>query len=192
MKLGPVAAAGEAREMDGGGDRAPARRRRITAGIVLGGVAALLVMSGGRPRDVSPSRVRPASVVPESALRMMPAAATASRRRVSVVFVSARCAACRQLVAAVQRDDHQPCAEGGVVFVTDSAWDALREVARGGGWIVERGDAMARAFGIRATPTLVAIGPAERHVSRIEVGAVTVRDYLVGERTSCHARPGGA
>jgi hypothetical protein len=123
---------------------------------------------------------------------MLPAAVTAPGRRVGVIFVSARCAACRELVAAVQRDGDRTCAQGTVVFVTDSAWDALRAMARGGASIVERGGAMARAFGIRATPTLVTIALAERHVSRVEVGAGPVGAYLSAQGLPCHGPRGRA
>lgn len=141
----------------------------------LGALLLFLAVFGRRETALMPTNLRVGDSVTVTLARTLLQQSDSTIRTVDVVLVSRDCAACRALVDQLARRGGAPRPHHRAVFITDRVWSQLLTL-RGERTSIVSNDTVARAIGLRATPTLIAYGARTSRVHLVAVGATAVLD----------------
>lgn len=144
--------------------------RRAFAALLLMMVFALVAMAKRSKPDLAPTKAHPGNAVAAELQRAGQSESAPGTTTMDVIFVSRNCPACRSLVAGLAESRRVPPDGRTVLFVTDSIWPELQAIAGQRTRIVANAPGLARAVGLRATPTLVSYDTRSSHINLVAVG----------------------
>lgn len=150
-------------------------KKRLLALLCVGAPLLITARLAQPAPDPQPVHARTGAVIPRLAGAVAPMAGAFPSARISAVFLSHACGACRAVVADLAARHARPAHGQAIVFITDSAWTELNALIGPAVRTLHGNPSYARAVGLRVTPTLIELDRSGIVVTAVEIGVPAVR-----------------